>query len=471
MSVYAKKNPFHEPEAPGFRAARMLEVEISHPLPDVTAFTSEGEQKYQRAICLVRLHTRPLGVIELQLDEQGLSAANFARRIWATYGAEISAHLRQDGLEQIDELSAGGIPTAVKPGCRREQDQLLSTAPPASIIVATRDRPESLATCVDSLLCQDYHANYEIVVVDNAPNTTATADLIRQRYLDTGRVHYVREDHPGLAIAHNRGLRQVQGDIVAFTDDDVVADRYWLRSLVAGFYAAENVACVTGMIHPIELKTPAQAWIEQFGGFGKGFARRLYNTSTNRPLDPLYPYTAGMFGSGANMAFTRSFLRESGGFDPALGAGSGGVGGDDLAAFFEVIARSFTLVYEPAAIVHHRHRRDYTGLRRQAHGYGVGLTAYLMKILVDKPWRLLDLAIRVPHGLLFLLNSRSTKNVKKLSDYPKELTRIERKGMLHGPLAYLRSRRRAKKMNLYANLGGSRVATASAPAARADEVH
>ena len=471
MPGYAKKISHHEPEAPGFRPARMLELEISHPLPEVTVFKSERQGRYHRAISLVRLHARPLGVIELQLDEQGLSAAEFARRIWATFGAEISAHLKRDGMEQIDELPVGGIATTGKPRCRREQDELLSIAPPVSIVVATHDRPDSLATCLDSLLCQDYDPNYEIVVVDNAANTTATADLMHQRYIDSGRVRYVREDQPGLAIAHNRGLRQVEGDIVAFTDDDVVADRYWLRSLLEGFRAADNVACVTGMIHAAELETPAQAWIEQFGGFGKGFARRLYNTSTNRSSGPLYPYTAGMFGSGANMAFTRSFLCESGGFDPALGAGSGGVGGDDLAAFFDVIVRGYTLVYEPAAIVHHRNRRDYAGLRRQAHGYGVGLTAYLMKTLVDKPRRLFDLAIRIPHGLLFLLGSRSTKNVKKLIDYPKELTRIERKGMLYGPLAYLKSRRRAKKMNLYANPRKLLSRSASSPATLAEEAY
>ena len=175
MQDYAKKISYHEPETPGFRPARMLEVEISQPLPRVTVFKSERQERYHRAISLVRLHTRPLGVIELQLDEQGLSAAEFARRIWASFGVEISAHLRRDELEQIGELPVGGIPTTGKPRCRREQDELLSNAPPVSIVVATHDRPGSLAICLDSLLCQDYDPNYEIVVVDNAPNTTATA--------------------------------------------------------------------------------------------------------------------------------------------------------------------------------------------------------------------------------------------------------------------------------------------------------
>jgi hypothetical protein len=149
------------------------------------------------------------------------------------------------------------------------------------------------------------------------------------------------------------------------------------------------------------------------------------------------------------MAFKTAVLRSFGGFDPALGAGSRGVGGDDLAAFFEVVSRGFSLVYEPAAIVRHWHRREYDGLRKQAYGYGVGLTAYLTKTLLDRPSRFFDLVRRVPSGLKHILCSGSAKNSGKLCDYPKELTRIERRGMLEGPFAYLSSRRRAKKKGKY----------------------
>ena len=82
----------------------------------------------------------------------------------------------------------------------------------------------------------------------------------------------------------------------------------------------------------------------------------------NRAGEPLYPYTAGVFGSGANMAFRADALRAMGGFDTSLGAGSAALGGDDLAAFFDVIEAGHTLVYEPTAFVRHRHRADRTVL-------------------------------------------------------------------------------------------------------------
>jgi GT2 family glycosyltransferase len=439
-----KKNPISEPCALGFQPTRMLEVEISQPLPDISAFDSDKNQWYEHAISLVRLHRRPLGVVKLELKRDGIAATEYAHRIWEALRSDISTHLLQDGLPEVKELTEEGIITTQKPACQRERDAFLATSPFVSIVVATRDRSASLSACLDSLLSQDY-PNYEIIIVDNVPNTNATFDLIKKKYSGLANVHYLRENIAGLSSAHNRGLMKVDGSIVAFTDDDVVVDEYWLTEIVRGFKVVDNVACVTGMIFPAELETPAQVWIEQFGGFSKGYKRRIFDLSNNRPESPLYPYNAGVFGSGANMAFKTSVLREIGGFDPALGIGSRGVGGDDLAAFFEVITRGYSLVYEPAAIVHHWHRRDYSMLRRQAYGYGVGLTAFLMKTLIDKPQRLFNLVVRIPPGLAFIFSSRSPKNIKKKTDYPKELTKIERKGMLYGPFAYLRSHRHIKK--------------------------
>jgi GT2 family glycosyltransferase len=460
--------PRYEPEAPGFKPLRILEVEISQPLPAVSAVDVATSHKYERALALVRLHTQPLGVVELQLDKDGLTAEACARQIWQALRAEIIVHLRRDGWLEPAALEATGMPSAGRPPCLHERDRLLANAPFVSVVVATHDRPASLAACLRSLVSLDY-PNYEIIVVDNAPRTGATADVVRHTYGTVAQVHYAREDRPGLAFAHNRGLRDVHADIVAFTDDDVVADRHWLTGLVRGFSVAENVACVTGMIFPLELQMPAQVWIEQYGGFSKGCTRRVFNLAENRPKNPLFPYAAGAFGSGANMAFRTSVLRAIGGFDPALGAGSRARGGDDLAAFFGVISAGYTLVYEPAAIVHHRHHRNYDDLRQQMYGYGVSLTAYLAKSLLDKPGLFLDVAVRIPHGLVYALSPRSPKNRRKRVDYPRELTTLEQKGMLYGPFAYMRSRWQTRTMRPRGSLRSAAKPSAS-PAPLGEEL-
>lgn len=426
-----------------FQPAQRFEIELAKPLPDLAPATALSGERYQRAWVLVRLHSQPLGVIELKLSEVGLLAESYAPEIWLVFRNTINAHLMRDGCAPVSALTPTGLGCEGAPTCQRHRAALLAAAPFVSVIVATHDRPSELAAALKALLAQDY-PHYEIIVVDNAPSTSATAELIQHGAFDR-RVRYVREDAPGLAIAHNRGLLEVNAPFVAFTDDDVQVDRHWLTELVRGFSAAERVACVTGLILPAELETPAQTWLEQFGGFTKGFAPRVFDLTEHRLDSPLYPYTAGRFGSGASMAFRTDVLRQLGGFDSALGAGTLALGGDDLAAFFQIVSAGYQVVYQPSALLYHRHRRDYAGLRRQAYGYGVGLGAYLTQTLFEQPGRLVDFIARLPAGLAYTLSPRSPKNRQKLADYPAELTWLERRGLLMGPLAYLRSRWRTRR--------------------------
>ena len=78
------------------------------------------------------------------------------------------------------------------------------------------------------------------------------------------------------------------------------------------------------------------------------------------------------------------------------------------------------------------------------YGYGVGLTAYLTRTLINRPSRIFEFTAKIPRGLIYALDSRSAKNAKKSSDYPRELTMAERRGMLFGPVAYVGSRLSAR---------------------------
>lgn len=426
-------------QASGFAPARILEIEVGQPLPGVSAFDEKTGRHYQHALCLVRLHTQPLGLVELELEGSAVSADECAERIWRALSEKINEHLRQDGLPAVTGLTTMGLSNPSTPACLEERERFVAQAPFVSVIVPTRDRPERIRHCLRLLMALHY-PQYEIIVVDNAPSTSATADFIQQAYCDVSQVRYVREDRPGSSWARNRGMLAARGEILAFADDDIVMDAYWLVELVKAFSFADNVACVTGLLLPLELETPAQFWIEEFGGFGKGFRRRIFDMKENHPNFPLHPYTAGQFGSGANMAFTAAFLHSVGGFDPTLGPGTPAQGGEDLSLFFQAVIRGYKLVYEPASLGYHPHYREYAGLRKQIYNYGVGLVAYLMKVLLDNPRLLFDFITKVPYGLYFALSARSSKNRKKSSHYPKELTRLERIGMLYGLFAYSWSR-------------------------------
>jgi O-antigen biosynthesis protein len=307
------------------------------------------------------------------------------------------------------------------------------------VVVATCRRPAELHACLGSLLAQTLPPD-RIVVVDDAPGADATWRVVTGCDPGHAIVDYVAGEGRGLAAAHNRGLREIATPIVAFTDDDVVAEPDWLERISAAFARSDRVGCVTGRIRPFELSTTAQRWLDGYAGFDKGLEWRVFDLGAHRPDDPLFPFTAGTVGSGANMAFSREALAAIGGFDAALGAGTRARGGDDLAAFFEVLQHGFQLVYEPAAVVRHRHAQDLDALERQVHGYGVGLTAYLTSCLVRRP-RLLGSLVRLaPRGIRHALSASSPKNARLPDGYPPRLARLERRGMLAGPFAYLQSR-------------------------------
>ncbi|MFG2678281.1 glycosyltransferase [Streptomyces sp. NPDC048392] len=347
----------------------------------------------------------------------------------------------------VSRSAARAVARAVAPPASRSAAP--SAAPPStSVVVATRERADRLARALDSLLAQD-HPDFDVVVVDNAPLTGETRELVERKYGE--RVRYVCEPVPGLAVAHNRGLALVRGQVVAFTDDDVVADPRWLSELTAPFAADPRLGCATGLILPARLRTPAQVLLESHGGFAKGFTPRTYDPERPPADEPLFPFTAGRFGSGANMAFRTAVLRAVGGFDPATGAGTHARGGDDLYGFVRVLAQGWRLHYTPSALVWHHHRETWRDLEAQAFGYGAGLTAYLTALLVNRPALLPALLVRLPGGLVYARGLTAVREAggdgspgahdDRTHPWPRRLSRLQRRGMLYGPAGYLRARR------------------------------
>jgi glycosyltransferase involved in cell wall biosynthesis len=422
----------------------VLEIELGEALPTLSAINKQTGYRYQRALCLIRLHSQPLGRIELALFDGEADPQDYAPRIWDVLNVQINRHLQDDGLPPMTALDKRGLPAPRTPRCLTEREQFLARAPFVSVVIPTHNRPDRIQSCLRTLLALDY-PNYEIVVVDNAPSGPETAEYIQQTYANHPQIHYVREDRAGGSWARNAGIVAARGKILAFADDDIVVDTHWLTEMVKAFTVVEDVACVTGLILPFELETPAQFWIEEFGGFAKGFQRRIFDMKKYHPKTPLHPYTAGQFGAGACMAFTANFLHSVGGFDIALGPATIARGGEDLTLFFEAVVRGHRLVYEPAAIGYHPHHREYRALQKQVYDYGIGFAALTLRNVLHTPRLFFNFLIKLPYGLYFALGSRSSKNSKKSSHYPEELTKLERKGMLYGPLAYLRSRWKVRR--------------------------
>jgi glycosyltransferase involved in cell wall biosynthesis len=409
-----------------------LEVDVDQGWPKIEGPAASRAGGIQ---LLARLHGCPVGLVVAPLPHDGYSPRQIEELVAPAIAEAVQAHRWKDEQPLDARLPVPPAESASEPACRRAEKALNADGPPLDVVVPTRDRADRLAECVDSILATGYQ-HLRVIVVDNAPSGPETANLVAGRADWSARVLYVCERRAGSSLARNRGFSMATSDIVAFVDDDVVVDPGWPAALVSAFLEEPEAGCVTGPIIAAELNTRAQMWIEEYGGFSKGFVRRVFDPFDSPAEVPLFPYAAGTYGSGANMAFRRETMLRVHGFDPALGLGTAAQGGEDLAAFAAAILSGKRLIYEPGMMVRHRHHPSYDKLRRVILGYGVGLGAYLAKTAYDRPSTLVQVARRIPPGLAYLLSPVSPKNVHKSAGYPRELTIRELAGLAWGPFAY-----------------------------------
>ncbi|MFG3684816.1 glycosyltransferase [Micromonospora sp. NPDC047740] len=429
-----------DPRRAGPAPVRVLAVELSEGVPDIPDTGGPDGARYAAAQVLVRLHGEPLGLVDVALPAGGLTAPALTATIRDRLATAIDGHLHHDGLPTLDRLDTRPVGETVGTGSCPSRRPAAAHAPFVTVILPTCGRTPLFESTLDSLAALDY-PHFEIVVVDNAPQVSDTARTIASRSAADPRFRYTSERRPGVAQARNRGLAEARGEIVAFADDDLVIDRGWLRNLVDGF-TDDDVVGVTGHILARELDTPAQIWLEQYGGYGKGCQRRRFDRSGVTTLDAgdarrvdlpprsLHPYLPGSYGSGANMAFRTDALRRLGAFDPRLRSG------EDIDLLLRTVLAGHALTYEPGAITWHTHRRELRALRRTMYQYGVGLGTVLTKCLTSDPTARRELLRRLPRGIAYALRPGSAKNNRKQEGYPASLTVLELCGLALGPVYY-----------------------------------
>ncbi len=241
--------------------------------------------------------------------------------------------------------------------------------PRVSVVICTRDRAHHLKACLASLPKQSLTPD-EIIVVDNASIDGSTRDVT----LDAGAT-YVREDRPGLDIARNTGARAATGDLIVYTDDDVIFHPHWLERTVEAFARDQDVTAVTGLVLPLRLDTLAQQIFEAHWSFGCGFEVKTFSKE-EFAVWRKYCFPAWDIGAGANMAFRKATFDQYGYFDEALDVGAAGCSGDSE-FWYRIVGMGGTCVYDPNAIVFHNHREEEAGLKKQLRAYMSGHIASL----------------------------------------------------------------------------------------------
>lgn len=278
-------------------------------------------------------------------------------------------------------------------------------------VICTRNRPHRLHRALLSLEEQVLPPD-EIIVVDNAPSDDATGELVKNQF---PKVRYIRELAEGLNFARNCALVESNREIIAYLDDDAVADKGWVQSIRKVFKGNPEAGVCTGRILPLALETEAQRLFEENGGFSRGDVRICLPRDARNRLHglraPLIAWAVSV-GCGCSFAVRRSVALSLGGFDNGLDMGSAMPGGGDLDMFWRVLTSGFSVIYEPEVLAWHEHRRELSAVFDQIVGHQRSLIAFLTKsiicararirlqILAFLAWRLLKPGVRMIRRLV-----------------------------------------------------------------------
>lgn len=231
----------------------------------------------------------------------------------------------------------------------------------STVVVATAARPASLARCLAALAADLPCSPREVLVVDNAPDDPRTRAVAR-----AAGARWLPERRPGKSHALNTGVAAASGEVVLFTDDDVLVRPGWTDALVAAA-AAPGVGAAGGRLLP-RWEAPPPGWLT--GPAAVHLTLRDHGPAPRRLDPPLFPYGASLAVPAAVLAcFTPPF-------DPRLGPRPGlKLGHEEVHLVERVRAHGLEVVHAPQAVAEHcidPTRVDRARLRRIVFQSGAG---------------------------------------------------------------------------------------------------
>ncbi len=218
-----------------------------------------------------------------------------------------------------------------------------------------------------SVLQQDVErSTFEIFVVDNNSSDDTRAVVESLMASDAGNLRYITESKQGNAYARNTGIKNARGNVIAFIDDDVVAEANWLRIIKSTFEEREDLSFVGGRVLP-QWPEPPPSWltVEHWSPLALvDYGEYELLISGNNPLGLLT----------ANIAFRRNVFDEVGMFSSDLQRVKNGIGSLEDHEFLVRVCRSGKKgMYAPNLIVTapvdpERFKRDYHRRWHTGHG-------------------------------------------------------------------------------------------------------
>ncbi|KIE27030.1 family 2 glycosyl transferase [Streptomyces sp. MUSC 125] len=239
------------------------------------------------------------------------------------------------------------------------------------ICVYTEDRWEDILAAVRSVRAQSYPALETLLVVDHNP---ALLDRLTRAYEETGGVRVLPNAGPrGLSAGRNTGVSASRGEVIAFLDDDAVAELGWLRSFAEG-YTDPRVLAVGGRTVPVWASGRRPAWFPEEFDWVVG--------CTYKGLPPGRARVRNVL--GGNASFRRAAFEAAGGFATGIGRDGDrrplGCEETELCIRLSLACPDAVLLIDDRAVIHHRvpeprERFGYFRTRTYAEGLSKALVA------------------------------------------------------------------------------------------------
>jgi len=228
-----------------------------------------------------------------------------------------------------------------------------------SVIISTRNRPWLIVKSLGSILANSW-SDFQIVVVDQSDNPT-TRKLIKK--IVHKRIFYFQMNQRGKPKGLNFGLEKARGDIFAFTDDDCLVKKDWLKNIYQSFQKNKDVVGVFGRVLPYRPEKHK----------GKVCPCTFLNQKEKIIKKPCLHWK--QIGFGNNMAFKREIFKKAGYFKKWLGLGPTGPAGEDAEFALRLLLKGYRLLYNPKIVVYHNRWLTRQEYQKQCLSYSCGEVA------------------------------------------------------------------------------------------------